>query len=462
MPKPWLLPYPRPRCPKCRGDYLTIGAPPRHPDPALGSLVRFICPSCKSSMVATATAPLRFVTLDHRRPRVPRPVGAEDLPCRRCGHRLSYDRSESKPEQGLHRFFCTTVTCSRRRKVRWFEERHGRLLELAPAEIQRRGHLAVARTKLAPLSFSRPVCHCGRPKALTTSRPHKVLGRLFHFACREHGAEELRDAQGRLVTEEERKRVRGESQWRVRDLPVVRPLCPVSTCGRAMVYAGRRRSTGLFRFFCQSDHDRIVRYLTEAGQEVAGDRTYKVLPFPRPLCECGRRLVSQGEYRDNAGRLLFRLFCKAPRCDAKQRYFDERGQIVHQSRGLFRSRSRPFVKPDRRDTRVCQGCGEKPVRYLGDARSVYCEDCARRSTWAWRQLTPEWIRKRREKLALTQADLARAAGLSLPLYKKVEQDRAVITKKTKQALARAFARAERGTEPATTQSPTLRLVGGAG
>jgi DNA-binding XRE family transcriptional regulator len=189
----------------------------------------------------------------------------------------------------------------------------------------------------------------------------------------------------------------------------------------------------------------------------------KELPWGRrPSCSaCGTNLRSSGEWRDLAGRHLFRLFCPSSgdECSASHRriYFDEAGAPVEQPRKLRRLWSPgPLASNGRVSAgRTCMACGVLPVPNPEDEKCRYCDDCGEDPRKAWRnrkkrELGPDWVRLHRNfstaqglkafraKRRLTQKELARLAGLSLSLVKQIERRKVPISRKTRRALLEAF------------------------
>jgi len=344
--------------------------------------------------------------------------------------------------------------------------------------------LALKSGRTLALAFPRPTCHCGRVKVIGGRVVHKVLGKVVHFICPECPrvkSEELWTAAGRPVNRKERKAAEGAAHQKTADFAFDRAKirCPEPGCGLPMRYRGRlkrgasaERARQPHHFFCP-EHRAAYRFVDDQGSAVTvqllrrrGVR--KGVPWgERPKCPtCDRTLHSLGEWEDSNGRRLFRMQCPSRTCPEGRFHFDETGELVKRASRLFR-RSLRLRRRAWGTTKIwCVGCGGRPVRSSEDRRFRYCEACASvppQSAWnkqqerlygiGWIMIRRHLgsgtkIRGLRQAVSWTQQELAQRANVSLPLIKKIEQGSASITKKSKEALMRAFASVDRATSRA--------------
>ncbi len=438
-------------------------------------------------------------------------TGREAAICDACGHRMTICLTESHPDWARWVFKCITTNCEKRERRRWYGRAAGgglqaidsseirRLAAERVAQHRRRGRVRLPRCRTCrrerivtrydskslglvlraycracrrsetfsldgkkPVdlrrgrlrqheSFPRPTCPCGRPMVRSGRWPHTVLGVLLKYRCNVVGhAPEVRTEAGRLVSDEELQRAHSKAT-RKTELSI-RPAC--ARCGRPMSYQGRRRS-GLHAFACQRDHERFTVLVDAAGNRADAAPGSKRFPWgPRPVCQCGGPLVSQGEREDAGGRRLFVLVCRNDVCGERELLFDETGTLVRRPRGLVRRRRAD--RPVTGGAKVwCRACVERPVPDSKDRRFRYCVECGKNPVTAWRQAqrafhgperfaldgrirSPEAIRRQRSRLSLTQQQLATEAGISLVYVKKLEGGRLPISKRVRRKLVDAF------------------------
>lgn len=274
--------------------------------PTFGPVVRLRCvnSSCRVFWRFTSTAPPRPVPRGLQPLRLHLDGGDRDAVRCQCGHRLTWVRSQSKPEQRRYLFVCQNPDCPKRSKYQWFELRGSELVRLAPhivrqdavrrrktvlqvpfprkcpncssagrtvqkVQRQTRGPYWRARCRrckksesftlkgqriqrhvgprLADLGFQRPRCQeCGKTKKIAPRFRHKVLGALIRFICPQcppPKSGELWTAKGRPISLEEHQLAWSQAKWRA-DLPFDRnriPPCPEPGCGRPLRYHGRLR-----------------------------------------------------------------------------------------------------------------------------------------------------------------------------------------------------------------------------
>lgn len=327
------------------------------------------------------------------------------------------------------------------------------------------------------LGYRRPVCRCGRNKVIGGRYRLKSLGPVTYFICPDcprSVSQELwtdKGGKSRRVSLEERKAA--ESQSHQKSLPFDRGSVRCPKCNHRMRYRGRLRrgrSKGLknqpHHFFCPS-HRREYIFLDDRGRRVEvtlGGPRGKEKEFPwgaRPTCpECQTLLKSNGEWQDSDNRHLYRLECRDHRCSARRFYFDAHGTLVSRPRRIHRRIPVDGLVAGTARKAICRACLERPV-WKDSPRVRYCAECQELgSIQAWRQQQKRMfgpyaivirtaisqeggLRRLRARFGLTQRILARNAGLSLPLVKKLEQRSAPITKKSRMALLRAFSAASR-------------------
>ena len=154
---------------------------------------------------------------------------------------------------------------------------------------------------------------------------------------------------------------------------------------------------------------------------------------------------------------MYRMVCRTDQCSTTNVYFDERGELAHQPKRVFRRSTRPSGT-ERGLKRWCQACGRRNVRKPSDRRVKYCNECLAAFTvfqlWQQQQCrrdggesrfrlrrrlsTGSAVKRLRAEYRLTQSDLAARARISVPLLQLIEARGAPYTRRSRGRLIDAF------------------------
>jgi len=318
----------------------------------------------------------------------------------------------------------------------------------------------------------RPRCpHCRALKVVSHPITVASVGPVMRFICSRTrrtkacpSTPEYRTQQGRPVSLEEIRRLRTETNFKVK-VPIpnfdrgTRARCP--KCTQPMRYEGIKRTGTACRFVCDRDHEKLARYFSvTTGEELPQTaRLRKTFPWGgRPVCgECQSVLLSVGEFTtEGSDDVLYRFRCPTASCSIREVYLDASGKTVRVSRPVFRRTSRLTI-PTRGTKRLCRLCRRGAVSNPKDRRQRYCTPCRGRYTaaqrWERAQVaqhgegvfrvrrllkTGADVKRLREGQGLFQVALAQRAGLSVELVKKIEQEAIPISKKSRERLATAL------------------------